>query len=591
MLNRSRTTSLFLIFQILSVALFSTFCFAGDLSLSGKLEIIHIEDQNFLNVQEHYVLETPDRQRVSLFLLESQSIGLKTGMQIQVSGESIFDSQAKLIGMWVESIEFLNVSQAYLPVTSSGTRNVLVLRVSFNDGAHDCSVADLREAVFGASGIGNYYNAISGGSLNFEPDTNGDSSSDVVNVSINHSIAEDCNDSFYANLNDWTTAADDAAQAAGYNLASYQHVFYYLPTQDGQAVNCAWAGLGSFDCGAYCRAWSAFSCSTTDVMIHEFGHNIGLQHASVDSDEDGVYATSGGSFNGSVDCEYCDVSSTMGYGGYGPRWLNAGNLDHLGWTPSARRTDLSQDGTYTIAALDTNDPASLSPAVPDQVQVLRIAHSTSGTYFISYRRNDGGAFSTGLISSQAPKVHIHFSDDERGSSFEGRTLQLAVLGVGESYTASGQFVLSNVALNDSYASVTVDLDAAGGSPGGSGTPTPTPDPGDSAAPTPTPEGAFLVQGSFTFSGMSTALQKRVLAGKIALFMLNLETLEETQVSIDPESLTFEVAVVSGAYELRVQRISNSYWKKKGLRTKRKQLLNIVGDTSEPYVFIKRKIKK
>lgn len=72
----------------------------------------------------------------------------------------------------------------------------------------------------------------------------------------------------------WATAADNAAKAAGVNLLAYPHRIYVLPSN-----GCPYAGLGTVG-GTLTQTWVLGYCGTPDVYGHEFGHNLGMNHAS-----------------------------------------------------------------------------------------------------------------------------------------------------------------------------------------------------------------------------------------------------------------------------------------------------------------------
>lgn len=81
---------------------------------------------------------------------------------------------------------------------------------------------------------------------------------------------------------DWANEVDGIAIAQGIKLENYQHRVYSLPS--GTSSTCGWEGLGYVGCDLMCRAWIN-SCDRVEVYVHELGHNIGLRHASSDTDE------------------------------------------------------------------------------------------------------------------------------------------------------------------------------------------------------------------------------------------------------------------------------------------------------------------
>eukprot|EP00041_Stephanoeca_diplocostata_P005620 m.65069 g.65069 ORF g.65069 m.65069 type:complete len:919 (+) comp15908_c0_seq5:148-2904(+) len=108
---------------------------------------------------------------------------------------------------------------------------------------------------------------------------------------------------------------------------SFDHVVFYIPRQ---ISGCSWAGLGQIGCRVSCRLWMRSSGSGT--LAHELMHNLGMNHASTDRNNDNV-----------IDQEYGDRSDIVG-GASALTNSNAPHREQLGWLPLARVRDLNAEG-------------------------------------------------------------------------------------------------------------------------------------------------------------------------------------------------------------------------------------------------------
>ena len=159
-------------------------------------------------------------------------------------------------------------------------------------------------------------------------------------------------------------AADKAA--TGVMLGNYQHRVYVLPTN----VGCSWAGLAYVGCGNSCQAWvkaySGQACGYNDAYAHELGHNLGMWHASTDTNNDGT-----------LDCEYCDTSDFMGYAMANLRTQNGPHKVQMGWASGARVVDgSSRRHFYRVVARAS---AAGTP------QVVKVRPNSGDPYYLSLR--------------------------------------------------------------------------------------------------------------------------------------------------------------------------------------------------------------
>jgi hypothetical protein len=104
----------------------------------------------------------------------------------------------------------------------------------------------------------------------------------VVNVNMNKATSVYGGCDINAIVRDVVAVAD----AAGHAASGYTHVEIFLPTGIGDTIGCEWGGVAVLGCsrpkdppraGA---CWSVIRFPTLTTRAHEFGHNIGLGHAS-----------------------------------------------------------------------------------------------------------------------------------------------------------------------------------------------------------------------------------------------------------------------------------------------------------------------
>lgn len=205
-------------------------------------------------------------------------------------------------------------------------------------------------------------------------------------------------------VSSWADKADAALLAAGKSLNGYTHTSYILPfdnTAPGDtrfASNCTWGGLALVN-GK--RSWFpygylGFETGFNPVEIkryingtdaHEFGHNLGLLHAS------SYQCTSAGrivtiSATCSMADTYGDLYDVMG-DQVGEHLLSNNHKIQLGFIPAAKVQTVTASANYTLASSDLNPTATPYP------QSLRIAVPNSNPshfYELEFRSPSGTTF-------------------------------------------------------------------------------------------------------------------------------------------------------------------------------------------------------
>lgn len=168
----------------------------------------------------------------------------------------------------------------------------------------------------------------------------------------------------------WANQANQAAAAAGVDLASYDYVAYGFPES-----SCGWAGLAYMP-GKYSWLNGPLGMSLR-VMAHELGHNLGTDHASsLSCTQSGVRVSLSSSCTSS---EYGDPFTVMGSSSR----LQHTNLSrgNFGWLQAANTQTVTASGDYTLSPVEGGAG----------VVALRIQR-TSSTYLTLEFRQPSGTF-------------------------------------------------------------------------------------------------------------------------------------------------------------------------------------------------------
>jgi chitodextrinase len=195
---------------------------------------------------------------------------------------------------------------------------------------------------------------------------------------------------------DWTAWKADAiaaANAAGADLGSYDHVVFAWP----YASSCGWAGLGYMP-GQYTFNNGSFSLR---VLAHELSHNLGINHAS------SLTCTSGATVVAlSSTCSYSEYGDPFTVMGSGNSYHNDGEqLGELGWLGAGEMRTVTPDGgTYSLTPVLGSAPGS--------TKVLRIARGDGTSFYLDVRTPEGPYFDVFTPGSPAVSgVMIRLSAD------------------------------------------------------------------------------------------------------------------------------------------------------------------------------------
>jgi hypothetical protein len=240
--------------------------------------------------------------------IEAAATGVNSRVASMPLASFVVDGQPAFDVVTVHAVEAAPAHRS-----STDERSLLTMRLVYTDDterASDCDEACVRASMWGA------VHSVASITLESSYGVSSYPQSQGVVISVGMGKAKPtsgCPTSAEADL------ADAAAVGQGYDPTTFTHREYFLPPKFG---GCTFAGLAQVGCappfkhGSACRSWIASYMSNYNyrirVRLHEFGHNLGLKHAS------------------KATAEYGDGTSIMGSHNFLLAY-NAPNRIQMGW--------------------------------------------------------------------------------------------------------------------------------------------------------------------------------------------------------------------------------------------------------------------
>jgi Bacterial Ig-like domain (group 3)/Domain of unknown function (DUF4214) len=341
---------------------------AATTQVEGVLRLGHADNFDGTPSEFFYAVVSNDGRHTRVALATLLGV-LENGMRVSVSGSLAASGEMTPQQIVVLAPPDTKVKSAAVLKSTPVTTNYLVIPIKFPTnaaapftyGADPFTAAALNTAVFGPTtghtDVKGYYNEVSYGQQLISGVVADNGSGGFLLANVGNQTT--CDITVIAN------AAEAAATARGYNVASYTGILYVFNNVGG----CGWSGL------AYVGWPRAYSNNTTNLLViaHEFGHNFGLAHAaSLDCGTNIIGGTCSSS-------EYGDPFDTMGNNR--AMHFNSAQKEILDWLPPGSVANhTTGTATYTLAPIELGGGTTYA---------VKLAAAANRTYWIEYRQPSG----------------------------------------------------------------------------------------------------------------------------------------------------------------------------------------------------------
>ncbi len=340
---------------------------SGDAGVTdGTYEAIYEDGADKHALLRHFLV-TDDGQRHELHLKQKNVPSMTTGAKVRVHGkqqdDGSIDQDAGSILTLSAGATTGSGSNGGTPgvlANTTGEQRTLVLMANFQENPTEqpLTVDQARALVFGQ--VSDFYYENSYQQTTLAGDVYG-----WFNLPVSNTVCD-----LYTAGN----AADQAATAAGINLASYTRIVYLFTK-----TSCIAQGMGTVG-GQPSRSYINGDL-TVKTIAHELGHNFGLYHSHA-LDCNGVTL---GTTCTSI--EYGDTNDTMGNSDTGH--FNAFQKSRLGWvgqSTSSSVTAVTTDGNYVMGGYESAGSEIKAVKIPRGINPLT---GNQTWFYVEYRQAVG----------------------------------------------------------------------------------------------------------------------------------------------------------------------------------------------------------
>lgn len=466
-------------------------CAETDKTIEGKIEILHADYFSDNKSIDYYTVYTASGERFLLHAANGIKKNIMPHQEIKVKGyvldkELLFDGQNTLSYS-------ISTTTAVIP-DAVGVQHVAVIMANFYLNPTPALTKDaVNNTMF--TKVNNYY---------LEDSYNKTSLTGNVFGWYGINLYRNCN--LQATLDAAITKADPDI-----DFNQYNRLIIVAP------FTCNWAGMGTIDKWTVLTnegtkiisvAWISSSFFSSQVVGHEFGHNLGVHHASSVNCGYSPIASSGCFVN-----EYGDPFDIMG--NYSQGHMNAAHKEHLGFFNPSNIQTITSNGTYVIEPIETPS---------NNLKALKIPRGDNDYLFIEYRQSIG--YDSLIVNPENifQGALIHTLDTVEWANSKTWLLDMTsgiggqqALAVGSSFTDPATGININVISQTSSAlTLTITGNSTSFNPTptftpaptpttqASPTPTITPSPTVSVAPTPTPTPTLIPTPTITVIPTSTS---------------------------------------------------------------------------------------
>ena len=396
--------------------------------VQGTIALIHSDDfTQGKSTQTLVIHEDSGRDTPVRFSANAPEVGARVSVTGTLAADGALDV--------VDTTVLFEATIAPKTLSAVRSQNALFILVEFLDTASVpfTQAAVQAVAVSNSNSVQNYYQEVSFGYQ-------------ALNITVTPWLVAQMSTSTTCNYTSIASAANNAATAAGYNLANYTNKFYVMPYNSA----CGWMGLAYI--GSPYEAWSN-GYNSLQVYTHELGHNFTLYHA------------------GSLNCGTQVVGGTCSVAEYGDLFDTMGNQQamhynstqkaKLGWLPSSSViTHSGGTANYTLTPLESGGGVTYA---------VRIPAASNRTYSIEYRQPLGFDYNLANYPNNGVQVRLSSPFQTGSGTDDTELLDMnpgssggfgdAALLVGRTYTDSTYGITISV-LSASATGATVQVSSA-----------------------------------------------------------------------------------------------------------------------------------